>query len=85
MNDVGFFVSLMSRVWRELFSTLDKVVATIKAFHQINEEVLTRVRQSVFKGYQKMLGALGGDDFKVKVHNTRAKQRQKGRGACRPD
>lgn len=83
MNDVGFFVSLMSRFWRECFSMLDKVVASIKAFHDINEEVLTRLRQSFLNRDQKMLEALGWDGFKV--HNTTVIQRQKGRGACRPD
>ena len=55
VNDLGFFASLRSRVWRANASSIDESVETIFApYEGYNGDTLERAWQSLFEVYIKV-------------------------------
>ncbi|CAN0469879.1 unnamed protein product [Laminaria digitata] len=54
VNDLGFFASLKSRVWRANANSVDELVKIIfDLYEEYNGDTLERVWQSLFKVYNK--------------------------------
>ena len=66
VNDLGFFASLESVVWKEGYESVDEMVAGIPAmFVEYDTKTLERVYQSRFKRYYQVHRVRGGNDFEV--------------------
>ena len=66
MNDLGFFNSLKSRVWKEDYCSVEDMAAGIPLlFAEYNAETLERVWRSLFRRYNQVLRGFGGNDFQV--------------------
>ena len=66
VNDLGFFASLKSRVWRASASSVDELVQNVfDQYEEYDGDTLERVWQSLFKVYNQTLRKLGGNDFCV--------------------
>ncbi|CAN0246078.1 unnamed protein product, partial [Laminaria digitata] len=66
VNDLGFFASLKSRVWRANANSVDELVKNIfNLYEEYGGDTLERVWQSLFKVYNQTLRKLGDNDFRV--------------------
>ena len=77
INDLGFFASLNSRVWKERFGTIDDLVEGVqRLFGAYDSATLERVWQSLFQRYNQVLAGLGRNDFEVEHTKARKRQRE---------
>ena len=66
VNDLVFFASLKSRVWRANASSVDELVLNVfDQYEEYDGDTLERVWQSLFKVYNQTLRKLGDNDFRV--------------------
>ncbi|CAM9485143.1 unnamed protein product, partial [Choristocarpus tenellus] len=73
INDLDFFASLKSR----RYGTVDELVERVSSvFHMCDTDRLERLWQSLFKRCNKVLRALGGNDFEVEHIGTIKRQRE---------
>ena len=64
VNDLGFFASLKSRVWKEHFGRIDNLVEGVqRLFGEYHSETLERVWKNLFKRYKQVIA---GVDFSSK-------------------
>ncbi|CAN0403648.1 unnamed protein product, partial [Laminaria digitata] len=66
VNDLGFFASLKSRVWRANANSVNELVKNnFDLYEKYDGDTLERVWQSLFKVYNQTLRKLGDNDFHV--------------------
>ena len=76
VNDLGFFASLKSRVWRMNASSIDELVEThFQQYEEYDSATLERVWQSLFKVYNQTVRKMGDNYFSVE--HTGVTPRQK--------
>ncbi|CAN0464352.1 unnamed protein product [Laminaria digitata] len=76
VNDLGFFASLKSRVWRANAGSVDELVQNIFDLYEAYDgDTLERVWQSLYKVYNQTLRKLGDNDFRVEHTGVSARQR----------
>ena len=76
VNDLGFFASLKSRVWRASASSVDELVQNVfDQYEEYDGDTLERVWQSLFKVYNQTLRKLGDNDFRVEHTGVGKRQR----------
>ena len=75
VNDLGFFASLKSRVWRANASSVDELKSVFDLYEEYDGDTLERVWQSLFKVYNQTLRKLGDNDFRVEHTGVKARQR----------
>ena len=76
VNDLGFFASLKSRVWRANASSVDELAKGIFDLYEEHDgDTLEWVWQSLFKVYNQTLFKLGDNDFRVEHTGVKARQR----------
>ena len=76
VNDLGFFASLKSRVWRMNASSIDELVDPIfQQYEEYDRATLERVWQSLFKVYNQTLRKMGDNDFRVEHTGVTARQK----------
>ena len=77
VNDLGFFASLESVVWKEGYESVDEMVAGIPAmFVEYDTKTLERVYQSRFKRYYQVHRVRGGNDFEVEHMGIAQRQKR---------
>ena len=77
VNDLGFFASLTSRVWRMNASSIDELVEIIfQQYEEYDSATLERVWQSLFKVYNQTLRKMGDNYFSVEHTGVTARRRQ---------
>ena len=76
VNDLGFFASLKSRVWRANASSVDELVQNVfDQYEEYDGDTLEQVWQSLFKLYNQTLRKLGDNDSRVEHTGVRKRQR----------
>ena len=76
VNDLGFFASLNSRVWRANASSVDELVQNVfDQYEEYDGDTLEQVWQSLFKLYNQTLRKLGDNDFRVEHTGVGKRQR----------
>ena len=76
VNDLGFFASLKSRVWRMNASSIDELVDPIfQQYEEYDSATLERVWQSLFKVYNQTVRKMGDNDFSVEHTGVTARQK----------
>ena len=76
VNDLGFFASLKSRVWRANASSIDELVQNVfDRYEEYGGDTLERVWQSLFIVYIQTLRKLGDNDFRVEHTGVGKRQR----------
>ena len=75
-NDLGFFASLKSRVWRANTSSADELVQNVfRQYEEYDGHTLERVWQSPFKVYNQTLRTLGDNDLREEHTGVGKRQR----------